>query len=85
MLYRIQIDQRLDKKKAVIDAVKELASDFVILSGTAYFSGSYRPCQIIEINATEMLSVGECVKKLKKVLNMPSILVTRIEVRRVVW
>lgn len=85
MLYRIQIEQRFDKQKTVIGAVKELASDFVILTGMAYFGNNHRPCQIIEINATKMLSTGECINKLKKILNMPHILVTRSEIRRVVW
>ncbi len=85
MLHRIHIDQRLDKQKAVIETVRELTSDFVILTGMAYFSGNHRPCQVIEINATHMLSVGYCVIELKKILNMPSILITRSEIRRTVY
>ncbi len=85
MLYRIQIEQRFDKHKAVIEAVKELTSDFVILTGMAYFGNNHRPCQIIEINATEMLSVGYCITKLKKILNTPHILVTNSEIQRVMY
>ncbi len=78
MLYRIQIEQRFDKQKAVIEAVKELTNDFVILTGMAYFNGSHRPCQIIEINTDkiglEIALVERCIEKLKKILNMPTIL-----------
>ncbi len=86
MLYRIYIDQRLDRRKSVIEVVKELASDFTILTGMAYFNGNHRPCQIIEINVTEVLSnVDLCAGKLKKILNMPHILITRTETARVVY
>ncbi|KKN69795.1 hypothetical protein LCGC14_0437410 [marine sediment metagenome] len=86
MLYRIQIEQRFNKQKAVIEAVKELASDFVILTGMAYFGNNYRPCQIIEINSSFHIgtAVKVCVDKLKKILNTSHILVTRSEIQWVV-
>ncbi len=86
MLYRIQIDQRFDKQKAVIEAVKELTSDFVILTGMAYFGNNHRPCQIIEINTDKVLSnVDLCAGKLKKILNMSHILITRTEIAQVMY
>ena len=89
MLYRIQIEQRFDKQKAVIDAVKELTNDFIILSGTAYFnSNNRRSCQIIEINREGLWPNGDfksCIDKLKKVLNMPHILVTETKTERVIY
>ncbi len=87
MLYRIQIEQRFDKQKAVIEAVKELTNDFIILTGMAYFNGSHRPCQIIEINTPHYLgdAVKMCVDKLKKILNTPVILTTRSDVHQVLY
>ena len=86
MLYRIQIEQRFDKQKAVIEAVKELASDFVILTGMAYFNGNHRPCQVIEINTIKVLSnVDLCATKLKKILNVSHILLTRTETAQILY
>ncbi|KKN21070.1 hypothetical protein LCGC14_0928960 [marine sediment metagenome] len=87
MLYRIQIDQRFDKQKAVIEAVKELASDFIILTGMAYFGNNHRPCQVIEINCSDFIgaAVTACVNKLKKILNMPHIMVTRTDTNKVTY
>lgn len=88
MLYRIHIDQRLDRRKAVIEAVKELASDFTIFTGMAYFNGNRRPCQVIEINHEGLWPDGvfkSCVDKLKKILNMPHILVTETKIEQVVY
>ena len=79
MLYRIQIDQRLDKMKVVTDAVKEVASDFIILTGTAYSGNQRRPVQIIEIEdeSDNEIDFGPMIEKLKKALNMQEILVRR--------
>lgn len=87
MLYRIQIEQRFDKKRAVIEAVKELTSDFIILTGMAYFGNNHMPCQIIEINCTNYKgdAVAACVVKLKKILNMPHIMVTRTDTNKVLY
>ncbi len=87
MLYRIQIEQRFDKHKAVIGAVKELTSDFVILTGMAYFGNNHRPCQIIEINhdGKYQPDIKLCVDKLKKILNMPRILTTASETAQVMY
>ncbi|KKN53847.1 hypothetical protein LCGC14_0598060 [marine sediment metagenome] len=87
MLYRIQIEQRFDKQKLVIGAVKELTSDFVILTGMAYFGNNHRPCQVIEINHKELWppDVSICIAKLKKILNMPHILVMKITVGRTLY
>ena len=78
MQYRIYIESRIDKQKPVIDAIKELTSDFTIFTGTAYFNNNHRPCQVIELNH-EGLSVGDfkpCIDKLKKILGTVTILVT---------
>lgn len=83
MLYRIQIEQRFDKQKAVIEAVKELTSDFVILTGMAYFNGNHRPCQIIEVHGTQFISIEPCINKLKKILGVSHILVTRTNTERI--
>ena len=70
----------------MIEAVKELTNDFVILTGMAYFGNNHRPCQIIEINTTEVLSnVDLCVAKLKKILNVSYILLTRTETAQVMY
>lgn len=87
MLYRIQIEQRFDKQKAVIEAVKELANDFVILTGMVCFGKNHRPCQIIEVNTPHYLgdAVKVCVDKLKKILNVSHITVTRIDTHKVMY
>ncbi len=86
MLYRIQIEQRFDKQKSVIEAVKELTSDFVILTGMAYFGNNHRPCQIIEINHERLSGDFKlCIDKLKKILNMPHILVTQTQMTKVIY
>ena len=79
MLYRIQINQRLDKMKAVTDAIKEVASDFIILTGMAYSGNQRRPVQIIEIEdeSDNEIDFGPMTEKLKKALNMQEILVRR--------
>lgn len=80
MLYRIITEQRMDKQKPVIDAIKELTSDFIILQGRAWFGNTHKPVQIIEINVSDPLDyIDECLDKLKKILNTPTILVTKIE------
>lgn len=91
MLYRIHIEQRFDKQKAVIEAVKELTSDFVILAGMAYSGNNHRPCQIIEINDADSLTtivsfdLRQCVNKLKKILNVPLILTTTVSATQVLY
>lgn len=87
MLYRIHIEQRFDRQKAVIEAVKELASDFTIFTGMAYFNGNHRPCQVIEINSSHYLgdAVKVCVDKLKKILNTSHIMVTRTDTHKVLY
>lgn len=87
MLYRIQIDQRFDKQKLIIEAVRELASDFVILQGKTYFGNNHRPCQIIEIYSSFHIgdAVKVCVDKLKKILNTSTILITRTETAQVLY
>jgi RNA binding exosome subunit len=77
MLYRIYIDQRLDKQKAVIEAVKELTSDFIILKGMAYFGNNHRPCQIIEVGFENASNIKSCIDKLKKILGTPTIMVAQ--------
>lgn len=79
MLYRIQIDMRLDKMKAVTDAIKEAASDFVILQGRAYSSNKHKPCWIVEIEDESNYEIDftSCIEKLKKVLNMSTIPIHR--------
>lgn len=95
MLYRIHIEQRFDKQKAVIEAVKELTNGFIILQGTAYYGNNHRPCWVIEINHEGLWPDGDsgdfesCINKLKKVLNMPHILVhilvTEIKMEQVIY
>lgn len=87
MLYRIHIEQRFDKRRAIIEAVKELASDFVILTGVAYFGNNHRPCQIIEINHEGLWpqTLATCLEKLKKILNMPQITVTQQTTMQVLY
>lgn len=87
MLYRIQIEQRFDKQKAVVEAVKELASNFIILTGMAYFGNNHRPCQIIEVDTPHYLgdAVKVCVDKLKKILNVSYITVTRTDTHKVMY
>ena len=79
MLYRIQIDQRLDKMKAVTDAIEEATNDFVIVQGRAYSGNKHKPCWVIEIEDESNYEIDftSCIEKLKKVLNMPTILVHR--------
>ncbi|KKN19133.1 hypothetical protein LCGC14_0948890 [marine sediment metagenome] len=86
MLYRIQIEQRFDKQKAVIEAVKELTSDFVILTGMAYFGNNHRPCQIIEVYQLWLdNNLKLCIDKLKKILNTSQILVMQYMVTKVFY
>ena len=80
MLYRIQIDMRLDKMKAITDAVKTVTDSFIVLTGIAYCdNNTHKPVQIIEIedDSGNKIDFGPCIKKLKKVLNMPTIIVKR--------
>ena len=79
MLYRIQTDMRLDKMKAVTDAIHELVSDFVIVQGRAYSSNTHKPCWIItfEDDSGEELDLAPMITKLKEALGVQEILVRR--------
>lgn len=79
MLYRIYIDQRLDKQKLIVDAIQEITDDFVILTGQAYFGNQHRPVQIIEIedDSDNEIDFTPVIEKLKKALNVQKILVKR--------
>lgn len=88
MLYRIYLEQRLDKQASVIKTIRELTDNFTILQGRAYFGDEHRPCWIIEINHEGLWPIGDfesCIDKLKKVLNMPHILVTKTKIERVLY
>ena len=79
-LYRIQIDQRLDKMKAITDAVKTVTNSFIILTGIAYCgNNTHKPIQIIQFedDSGNKIDFDPIIAKLKKILNMPTILVRR--------
>lgn len=86
MIYRIYIESRMDKQKPIIEAVRELEHDFVILQGRSYYNKTHvRPCQVIEVHGTQFMLIEPCIKKLKKILGTPHILVTRTNTERTLY
>lgn len=77
MKYQIQIEQRLDRQKLVIDAIKELTNDFVILTGMVYSGNQHRTCWLVEINSDKEIDFKPLADKLMKATNMSAILVTQ--------
>ena len=89
MTYRIYIELRIDKQKLIIEAVKELADDFVILQGRSSYNKTHvRPCQVIEVLHEGLWSDGvfkSCIDKLKKILGVSHILVTEVRTEQVLY
>lgn len=77
MQFQIQIDQRMDKMRTVVEAVKTLTDNFLVLTCQAYSGNTHRPVQIISFNSDEDIDFGPCIEKLKKIVGGSPVLVTR--------
>lgn len=87
MTYRIYIESRMDKQKLVVEVIRELTDNFVILQGRSFYNKTHaRPCQMIVIETALVLSnVDICAHKLKKILGMSAILITRTETAQILY